>query len=467
MKHVDLLVIGAGPAGLSTALTAHGFGFSVLVVDETPQPGGQIYRNLQANPLQDITRILGDDYVAGKPLLDRFIQSGIDYLPRTRVWQIGDDHVAYLSCASTNPPPEPVKARFVVLATGAQERPFPLPGWTTPGVMTVGAAQILLKTAGLLPPRDVVLIGSGPLLYQFAWQVYQAGGRVQTIVDARGPITPSRLLRHLPGALRSPALLWRGLNLLAALRRHKVRHIKRAEAIRLIGEHKVDRVRFVADGKEHSIDTSSVLLHAGLIPETSFSSAFGIEHDWNHEQQAWQTHRNEWQESTHPGVFIAGDGGRIEGAEAAQFSGQIAALEIARQSGKISEHERNQQARPTLQLLQKKQAPRPFLEALYPPPKACFSPPDEAIVCRCENVTAGTIRRAAQLGAPGPNQIKTLTRTGMGLCQGRMCGCVTAAIAAEVAGVDIAQVDMPRGRYPIKPVTLEEIALSFSTEPNT
>lgn len=460
MKRVDVLVVGAGPAGLSAALAAHGGGLSVLVVDEQPQPGGQIYRNLRGNPLQDPARILGADYVAGQPLLDRFAASGIDHLPRTRVWQIGDGPVAYLSGPPGKPPPGPVAARFVVLAAGAQERPFPLAGWTTPGVMTVGAAQILLKTAGLLPPRDGVLIGGGPLLYQFAWQVCQAGGRLQAIVDARGPVAPTRLLRGLPGALRSPVLLHRGLQLLAALRRHGIRRIEGADAIRLLGERQVSGVHFVAEGRQHTIETSSVLLHAGLMPDTSFSSALGLEHAWNPDQHAWQVRRNAWQESSRPGFFVVGDGGRIAGAEAAQLSGRIAALEIARQSGRISARQRDEHAGPLFRQWRRKLAPRLFLDALYPPPRACFSPPDEALVCRCENVTAEAIRHAARLGGAGPNQIKALTRAGMGACQGRMCACVTAALAAEASGLHIQDAGMLRGRYPVKPVTLEEIALS-------
>ncbi|MDR2786783.1 MAG: FAD-dependent oxidoreductase [Candidatus Accumulibacter sp.] len=464
MKRVDALIIGAGPGGLSAALRARDLGLSVLVVDENPRAGGQIYRALRESPVREAARILGADYLAGKALLDRFAASGIDHLPRTRVWQIGSDNVACFSSLAPNPKPGSVEARFIVLATGAQERPFPLPGWTIPGVMTVGGAQILLKTAGLLPPDDAVLIGGGPLLYQFAEQVCQAGGRVQAIIDARGPIAPMPLLGHAVRALRDPALLQRGARLLAALRWHGVRRVGDATAIRISGDPRVDGVHYTRHGAEHTLETSCVLLHAGLIPEVNLSSALGCEHFWNRQQRAWQARYSIWRESRRAGLFIVGDGGGIAGAEAASLSGSIAALEIARQAGKIGEPERDDLAGPLFRQWRRRLAARPFLDALYPPPAECFSPPDEAIVCRCENVTAGEIRRAARLGASGPRQIKALTRAGMGHCQGRFCACVAAALAAQTAGIRLDEVAMPRSRFPVKPVTLEEIALAGSED---
>ena len=457
MKPVDLLVIGAGPAGLAAALTAADCGLSVVVADENPQAGGQIYRQLSGTPLFDRERILGPDYLAGLPLLQRFAASGIDYRPRTSVWQIAGDHAAYFSGAS----PGVVKARFIVLATGAQERPLPLAGWTTPGVLTVGAAQILIKSAALRPPDDVVLVGSGPLLYHFAEQLFQAGGTIQAIIDTTRATDKVKALRHGPAALRSPKLLWRGIKLLGALRRRRIERIVGASDIAIVGDQQVSAIEFRVGGTTRRLSTSSVLLHAGLIPQTNFSSALGCEHRWNAQQFSWQTECDEWFESTRRGLFIAGDGCRTMGAEAAELSGRIAALAIACQAEKIGVGQRDAQARPLRKAWQRLLAARPLLDALYPPPAECFSPPDEAIVCRCESVTAGQIRAAARLGAPGPNQVKALTRAGMGACQGRLCGCVTAALVAETSGLPTEQVGMLRSRFPVKPVTLGEIAESM------
>ena len=457
MRTIDLLVIGAGPAGLAAALSAADCGLSVVVADENPRAGGQIYRGLADNPLRDCERILGADYLAGKPLLRRFAASGIDHLPSTSVWQIADDNTAYLSGAH----PGVVKARFIALASGAQERPLPLAGWTTPGVMTVGAAQILLKSAALLPPKDVVLVGSGPLVDRFSEQVCQAGGAIQAIVDTTRAIDQVKALRHLPQALRSPRLLRRGIGLLTKLRRRSIERIVGASDIAIVGDTQVSAIEFRVGGKNRRLATSSVLLHAGLIPQTNFSSALGCEHRWNPQQFCWQPECDEWFESTRHGLFIVGDGANIVGAEAAELSGRIAALAIACQAEKISVDQRNAQAHPLRKAWQALFAARPLLDAFYPPPAECFSPPDAAIVCRCESVTAGQIRDAARLGASGPNQVKALTRAGMGSCQGRLCACVTAELVAETSGLTIGQVAMLRSRFPVKPVTLGKIAESM------
>ena len=456
MRQVDLLVIGAGPAGLAAALSAADCGLSVVVADENPRAGGQIYRGLADNPLRDCERILGADYLAGKPLLRRFAASGIDHLPCTSVWQMSDDNVAYLSGARRGV----VKARYIVLATGAQERPWPLVGWTTPGVMSVGAAQILLKSAALLPPKDVVLVGSGPLIDHFAEQVCQAGGAIQAIVDTTRASDKFKALRHVPAALRSPRLLRRGIELMAGLRRRGIERIVGASDIAIVGDMQVSGIEFHVGGKKRHLPTSSVLLHAGLIPQTNFSSALGCEHRWNPQQFSWQPVCDEWFESTRHGLFIVGDGASILGAEAAELAGRIAALAIACQAAKIGVSQRDAQAHPLRKAWQALFAARPLLDAFYPPPAECFSPPDAAIVCRCESVTAGQIRDSARLGAPGPNQVKALTRAGMGACQGRMCACVTAALVAATSGQPIEQVGMLRSRYPVKPVTLGEIAES-------
>lgn len=468
MKRIDLLVIGAGPAGLSAALTAQSLGLSVAVVDENPQPGGQIYRGLADACPAGRADAPDAEARAGRALLERFAASGIDCLRQTRVWQVDEDRVAYFSSLAVPPPtlpPEPLRASAIVLATGAFERPFPLPGWTTPGTMTVGAAQILLKTAGLLPPDDSVLIGRGPLLYQFAAQVHRAGGRLQAVIDAGAPLAPLSVLRAALPALRAPALLWRGARLLADMRRHGLRTITGAHGIGIIGDGETRGVRFVHNGQVRELKTGRVLLHAGLLPETHLAAALGCALVWHRRQQAWLPDCSVWQESSRPGIFIAGDGAGIGGAEAAQLSGQIAALEIARQAGKLSHAERDAAARPVFAARRRALAPRTLIETLYPPPTIGRTLPDATVVCRCESVTAGAIRQAVARGADSPAHVKILTRAGMGDCQGRLCACVTAALVAEGSGRDPATLTPPRVRFPVKPVTLEEIARSHSAAP--
>ena len=153
-ERIDLLIIGAGPAGMSAAVEARRHGLEVLVLDEQPSPGGQIYRNIRESDPQRLS-ILGDDYSAGRRLADEFIASGARYVPGAAVWQVGEQcQVHYLLEGRSLV----VQARRLLIATGAFERPMPIPGWTLPGVMSAGAGQILLKSADTVPAAPAVLL---------------------------------------------------------------------------------------------------------------------------------------------------------------------------------------------------------------------------------------------------------------------------------------------------------------------
>lgn len=176
---VDVAVIGAGPAGLAAATQAARAGLSVVLLDEQEAVGGQIYRAIERSDAQR-RNILGADYAAGASLASEFARSGARYVPNASVWQVTRERsVHYLKDGKVSS----FEARRVVLATGALERPFPIPGWTLPGVMTAGAAQILLKSAGEVPAEPPILVGCGPLLYLLGWQYVQRGCIHSALVD--------------------------------------------------------------------------------------------------------------------------------------------------------------------------------------------------------------------------------------------------------------------------------------------
>ena len=166
---VGLAIIGAGPAGMSAAIAAREHGTDVLVLDEQPAPGGQIYRNVEAVAAgrPDNARVLGEDYLAGAALARAFRECGADYSPRTSVWEVStaarrEDAKAPLELGVLRDGvAEIVYAHCVIVATGAQERAVPVRGATLPGVMGAGGAQSLLKGSGLVPDVPVVIAGSG------------------------------------------------------------------------------------------------------------------------------------------------------------------------------------------------------------------------------------------------------------------------------------------------------------------
>jgi NADPH-dependent 2,4-dienoyl-CoA reductase/sulfur reductase-like enzyme len=457
--HYALVVIGGGPAGMAAARVAADHGVTVAVLDEQAHPGGQIYRNITASPLADVS-LLGADYQHGQTVVDGFRQAKVEHLRGAAVWYIDDQRQLGVLKDGVN---HFVGADAIIAAVGAQERPMPIPGWQTPGVMAAGAGQILLKSAALVPEDGVVLAGSGPLLLLIAWQYLRAGVAVRALVDTTPRANIRKALPKLPRALAAADYLWKGLSLMTSLRRARVPVFSQARDLQVEGEDAVEALRFVAKSPgagfgEHRIETRTLLLHQGVIPNTHLPFAAGCALDWNDDQLAWQPRSDPWGESSQPGLMIAGDASGILGARAAEEHGRLVGLNAAHKLGHIDLEKRDALARPWKTSLRRHLAIRPFLDALYRPAEVYQRPTDDTLVCRCEEVTAGEIRRVARLGCRGPNQAKAFTRCGMGPCQGRQCRNVVSALIGEVHGIPMDEVGDYRARPPLKPITLGQLA---------
>ena len=460
VEPVDVAVIGAGPAGLAAATRAAGAGLSVVLLDEQEAVGGQIYRAIERSDAQR-REILGPDYVAGAALAGAFANSGVRYVPNASVWQVTRERsVHYLKDGKVGS----FEAKRVVLATGALERPFPIPGWTLPGVLTAGAAQILLKSAGEVPAEPPVLIGCGPLLYLLGWQYVRAGVPIRALVDTTRHEDRWRAKRHMISALRAWPFLAKGLQLLRALREAGVPIHEGADDLRIEGApgddgtERAHALSFSVRGVPQRIEANVFLLHQGVVPNTQFSWSLRATHHWDDAQLCFTPRTDAWGELDVAGIFVAGDGGGIAGALAAEAQGELSALAIAAQLGTLDQTTRERQAAPLLRRLAEVRRIRPFLDTLYRPRDENRMPQDDVLVCRCEEVTAGDVRRFVELGCEGPNQAKSFGRCGMGPCQGRLCGLTVTEVIADARKVSPATVGYYRIRPPIKPLTLGELA---------
>jgi len=453
-KHYPLVVVGAGPAGMAAAVTAAKYGMEVAVFDEQPQPGGQIYRNAANSPLME-TALLGEDYGAGIGQIQKFEQSPIDYHGDSTVWFLDRARTTGVLKSGTS---YQLQADKVVIASGAQERPMPIPGWHLPGVMTAGAGQILLKSAAMVPEHDVVMAGSGPLLLLLAWQYLQAGVSIRAILDISPSSNRVRGLRHLPRALFASEYLWKGFRLMMAIRKARIPLYKRVENLRAEGDTRLQSIGFTSAGRSCTIETSLLLLHQGVIPGLHLAQAAECELYWNDFQQCWSPQVDAWGQSSQPGIFIPGDGAGIEGAKAATLSGQLAGLQIACETDYLDQDQCERIAAPIRRARKRHRSIRPFLDALYRVPEPYLNPTDDTMVCRCEEINAAEIREVARMGCTGPNQAKAFTRCGMGPCQGRMCADTVAWIIATERGESMTETGRYRVRPPLKPITLGQIS---------
>jgi NADPH-dependent 2,4-dienoyl-CoA reductase/sulfur reductase-like enzyme len=444
----DLVVIGGGPAGLAAAALAARAGLSVVLFDENPGVGGQIYRAITSTPVAD-RAVLGEDYWAGTDLATDARASGALIVNGATVWSLDPARQVGVSIAGQA---RLIQAGRVIVATGALERPFPIPGWTLPGVMTAGGAQTLLKAQGLVPSGRTVMAGGGPLLWLLAAQILRAGGRLEAILDTTPRRTWARAMLHLPDFVLSPYFA-KGLKLLREVRA-RVRVI-RADRLEAVGDGKLREVVFEAGGEERRIAADLLLLHQGVVPNVNLARAAGAAHVWNERQLCFEPVLDEAFNSSVPGIAVAGDGAGIAGGAAAAERGRIAAIAAVRAL-------RPEAAVPDPQIirqrLQRESMGRAFLDELYRPADTFRQPEGETIVCRCEEVTAKQVRDTADLGCEGPNQMKAFLRCGMGPCQGRLCGLTVTELIAVQRGTTPTEVGYYRLRPPVKPITLAELA---------
>ena len=449
----DVAVVGAGPAGLAAAANCARAGLMTVLFDEQASPGGQIYRAISATPLKRDT-IFGADYWSGAKLVRDFLASGAQYVPTATVWSLTREREIGVSVAGSA---RIVRAEQVILATGALERPFPASGWTLPGVMTVGAAQILLKSSGLVPRGRTVLAGCGPLLWLLAWQYLNAGLCIDAILDTTPRLSRAMAIRHAPDFVLSPYLA-KGLRLLLTVRR-RVRVIGNVVELRIEGRTHVESVVYrTTAGTEQRLPVDTVFLHQGIVPNVNLAMAVGIEHHWDEMQLCWTPVLDAAGNSGIPGIAVAGDGAGIAGAEAAQARGEIAGLAAVKTLrpealGRVGPDETTVRAR-----LKRVMRGRAFLDAYYQPMSQFRRPIGNTIVCRCEEVTARQIIDTVALGCDGPNQMKAFLRCGMGACQGRLCGLTVTELIAHARGVAPQATGYYRIRPPVKPITVAELA---------
>lgn len=455
MRH-DVVIIGAGPAGIRATLTLVGAGLRPLVIDEAASSGGQIFRRPPRSLSADPRRLYGFAASRAKSLHGAFDALGdhIDYRPDTVVWNIERDQARI----SRNGRPETIEWDHLILATGAMDRIIPFSGWTLPGVYTLGGAQIALKAQACTIGERIVFFGTGPLLYLVAWQYAKARANVVAVLDTAPPLAK---LRAAPKLAKGGRTIREGLWYIAALR---ARGVAISSGIRPIAavagpDGAVAGFQF-ADrrGHDRQLICDGIGFGYGLKSETQLADLAGLPFTFDKLQRQWcpvegvVAHANKKNR-----IYLAGDGARIRGAEIAELSGERAALRLLVDLGRDQYQARLHGIETRLERAE------PFrrgLETAFPfPAHFARELSDETLVCRCEGITAGELRNAVTAaGASDINRAKAFTRLGMGRCQGRVCGAAAAEIVAHAAGIPIEAVGRLRGQPPVKPVALGTLA---------
>lgn len=439
------MIVGAGPAGIRAAQTLAAHGLRPCLVDEALQGGGQVYRRAPGNFQRPANQLYGfEARKAGAvhQALDA-LRAQIDYRPDTLVWNAEDGHLHTLSQQRVGT----VQYDRLLIATGATDRILPVPGWTLPGVYSLGAAQIALKAQGCAIGERVVFAGSGPLLYLVAYQYAKAGARVLAVLDS-SPFGAQ--VAALPRLLLQPATLAKGLYYRAWLTAHGIAVHQGATLVEVVGEQKVEAVTWQRAGSQHSLACDGLAFAHALRSETQLADLLGCEFSWSPLNRAWLPSRDEAGRSSVPSVYLAGDGAGIMGADAAEMAGERAALALLEDMGITIDSERGPQLERQLARIQ---GFRVGLEAAFPFPEQWASQaPDDLMLCRCEEISVGEIRQVVAQGHTDINRVKAHCRVGMGRCQGRMCGSAAVEIIAQATACSPQQVGRLRAQAPIKPL---------------
>ncbi len=427
-RRCDVLVVGGGVAGLSAGIAAAEAGASVVLLDERHAPGGQFAKALMPSHAD---RAPDRQFRLGMALRARADRAGVRLESEASVWgAFAPDEIAALVRGQS----VVFHPRRLVLATGAHERPVPLPGWTLPGVMTTGGLQTLVRAQRVTPGQRVLIAGNGPLNLQLACELMAGGVRPVAVLEAAGRpgVAAWRDLARM--ARLQPGLARDGWTMLRTLKRAGVPVLWGTVLDRLEGD---DRVQTAVAGA-HRFDVDSVTLNMGFQPEVGLARALGVPHRY---VGYLATEADAEGRTAVDGVFAVGDGAVFAGALVAQARGRLAGLAAARDLGFAAPADAS--AVTALATAEAFQAALWRIYAAAPVPVA-----DAAIVCRCEEVTAGRLRREIAAGLTSLPALKKATRAGMGRCQGRFCAATVAAMCPGVPEPD----GFAAPRAPLRPV---------------
>jgi NADPH-dependent 2,4-dienoyl-CoA reductase/sulfur reductase-like enzyme len=398
----DILVVGAGPAGIAAAVTAAEAGRHVGLVDDNPAPGGQIWRSGTRLPTvarqwqarldaSSVVRLQGWRVYAcperGLVLAERNAASRSRY-----TYAAVDENSDYaeLHCGA------------LILATGARERFLPFPGWTLQNVMGAGGLDAMVRGGVSVAGKRVVVAGTGPLLLAVAAHLAHRKAKVSVICEQA---SGSQLARFASRMLGEPAKLWQGAQYRMALRR--TRYLTGTWPIAANGRDRVESVTLRRGDKRWSLDCDYLACGFHLVPNTELAELLGcrIENGFVGVDQMLQT--------SIPSIYCAGEPNGIGGVELALIEGHIAALSASGDTDTARSLARQRRRKlGFVRALEQSCALNPQLRELSA---------QDTIVCRCEDVRYGALHERT-----GWREAKLHTRCGMGPCQGRICGPATA-----------------------------------------
>jgi len=461
--YFDVVVVGAGPAGLAAACVTASSGLSTVVIDERKQPGGQFYK--QPAQYRDVNVDQVDQqFQQGYQLIQKAKKLGVQFILDSRVWA-AEHKTDELILRASGKASWHLKTRALILATGAVEKVIPFPGWTHPRVMTTGAAQTLLRGYQVAPGENVIIAGSGPLNLQLASELLSSGVRVSALVDASlGPRFISAIPKML---LADPTLSLKGAKYILNCLRHGTRIFPNA----VVGSVKetqggisVEVVRIKHDANVSkqvvtTLEADTLCVSYGFSPSNEIALSLGCEVTFNPTSGDFVVVRDAHGKASVRGVWVVGDGARIRGSKVAYAEGIISGCDVVRYLGREVSDEAHKWQKQAVHVVRRGGVFQELLWNMYTPKIGVLDLASrETIICRCEGVTLGELQDyVAKFDPIDLSLIKRITRVGMGKCQGRYCGPILRAYFVRAIPGDKMRGFIPY--LPFRPLYISELTL--------
>jgi thioredoxin reductase len=464
----EVLVIGAGPAGLAAAAVCAEAGLRVVLLDEREKLGGQYFKQPADSLLRE--EQLDGQFLEGRAMIQRVKTAGVEVLTGTSIWgAFAPDHLVATSAQKR----WVLKPKNLVIATGAYEKGFQIPGWTLPGVMTTGSAQTLLRSYQVPLGTQVFISGNGPLNIQMAAELVRAGGSVVGLAELSSPFKMKNILTSLTLAWYSPKLVLNGIGYFFTLLKARVPIYFSSAVVEASGAPTLNLVKVKSITSDGSVSNSNVkqfpvdalALGYGFMPSNEIARSLGCKHIFDNQSQTLQVSRDNFGETSIKGVYVIGDSGGISGAQVAKAIGIIAGHAISCDAGKVISSALTSEIKSAQRRFQRNMK---FQRKLWKVFSASINLDQinepETIICRCLSLTKRDISEQISDELLTAGALKRVTRAGMGICQGRYCSSFTIAKTAEKTLSTPSEFSGFAPQAPFKPTAIGIIAESTSLQ---
>ncbi len=459
-KEYDVIIIGAGPSGVKSALTCSKKGLKVLIIDSNGNSGGQIYRAPPKSYIKKSEKTFEENLIQLK-FSEDLTKNNIDTAYNHTVWQVSP---GFKIDAFNENGTIQWNTKNLIVATGTYEKIIPFDGWTTPGVIGLAACTILLKAHQTLPGNKIVLAGNGPLLISVAYYILKFGGKVDAIVDTSSKF---EWIKSMISLIFNPKNFIQGISWILKIIFSRV-PIYSNSLINKVSKKENGisvEIQNIKNKQIKKLTTEVLAVGHGLTPSTDISRLLKINHSYDDLKGGWIPKLDKYFKSSMKGLYIVGDGSGISGAIAAEEKGELAAYSILKDLKLIDETEFENNTSKVIKKLKRYEIFAKGIAKLNATPKSLIENiSNNTVICRCEDITKKDIIHAAENGARNLNQIKSWTRFGMGPCQGRTCQYSVAKIASEHLRCNIKDLGYLTGRTPLRPFPLDKAIGDFEYE---